>query len=126
MAFDAGVAQGGVFIAPKRKHRLVHLLGVEHLEPHQQVKVLHRQPGHCDEQTGLQFGDDVLQSVFTKVGQVREPLITTVFSPSLAETSAAEKGLQPWQIREQTGHKSDVTLAKYIRPVARRKILSLL
>lgn len=41
-------------------------------------------------------------------------------------TSAAEKGLQPWQIREQTGHKSDVTLAKYIRPVARRRIPSLL
>lgn len=41
-------------------------------------------------------------------------------------TSAAEKGLQPWQIREQTGHKSDVTLAKYIRPVARRKLPSLL
>jgi integrase len=41
-------------------------------------------------------------------------------------TGAAEKGLQPWQIREQTGHKSDVTLAKYIRPVARRKIPSLL
>ena len=41
-------------------------------------------------------------------------------------TSAAEKGLQPWQIREQTGHKSDITLAKYIRPVARRKIPSLL
>jgi integrase len=41
-------------------------------------------------------------------------------------TSAAEKGLQPWQIREQTGHKSDATLAKYIRPIARRKIPSLL
>ena len=41
-------------------------------------------------------------------------------------TSAAEKGLQPWQIREQTGHKSDVTLARYIRPVARQNIPSLL
>jgi integrase len=41
-------------------------------------------------------------------------------------TQAAMSGLQPWQIREQTGHKSDVTLAKYIRPVARRKIPSLL
>ena len=41
-------------------------------------------------------------------------------------TQAAIAGLQPWQIREQTGHKSDVTLAKYIRPVARRKIPSLL
>lgn len=41
-------------------------------------------------------------------------------------TQAAMVGLQPWQIREQTGHRSDVTLAKYIRPVARRKIPSLL
>lgn len=41
-------------------------------------------------------------------------------------TSAAEKGLQPWQIREQTGHRSDVTLARYIRPISRRKIPSLL
>ncbi|MDB5743463.1 MAG: integrase family protein [Polaromonas sp.] len=41
-------------------------------------------------------------------------------------TQAAMTGLQPWQIREQTGHKSDVTLAKYIRQVARRKIPSLL
>ena len=41
-------------------------------------------------------------------------------------TEAATVGLQPYQIREQTGHKSDVTLARYIRPVSRRKIPSLL
>lgn len=41
-------------------------------------------------------------------------------------TEAAAVGLQPYQIREQTGHKSDVTLARYIRPVAKRKIPSLL
>ena len=41
-------------------------------------------------------------------------------------TEAAIAGLQPYQIREQTGHKSDVTLARYIRPVAKRKIPSLL
>jgi integrase len=41
-------------------------------------------------------------------------------------TEAATIGLQPYQIREQTGHKSDVTLARYIRPVAKRKIPSLL
>jgi integrase len=41
-------------------------------------------------------------------------------------TEAAMVGLQPYQIREQTGHKSDVTLARYIRPVAKRKIPSLL
>ena len=41
-------------------------------------------------------------------------------------TEAAIVGLQPYQIREQTGHQSDVTLARYIRPVAKRKIPSLL
>jgi integrase len=41
-------------------------------------------------------------------------------------TEAAIAGLQPYQIREQTGHRSDVTLARYIRPVAKRKIPSLL
>ena len=41
-------------------------------------------------------------------------------------TEAATIGLQPYQIREQTGHKSDVTLARYIRPVSKRKIPSLL
>ena len=41
-------------------------------------------------------------------------------------SEAATVGLQPYQIREQTGHKSDVTLARYIRPVAKRKIPSLL
>ncbi len=41
-------------------------------------------------------------------------------------TEAVTAGLQPFQIREQTGHKSDSTLARYIRPVAKRKIPSLL
>lgn len=41
-------------------------------------------------------------------------------------TSAAEQGLQSWQIRAQTGHVSDETLAKYIRPLARQKIQSLM
>lgn len=41
-------------------------------------------------------------------------------------TEAALIGMAPWQIREQTGHKSDVTLAKYIRPITKRKIPSLL
>ncbi|NRR29043.1 site-specific integrase [Oxalobacteraceae bacterium] len=41
-------------------------------------------------------------------------------------SEAAMVGLQPYQIREQTGHRSDVTLARYIRPVAKRKIPSLL
>ena len=40
-------------------------------------------------------------------------------------TQAAMVGMPPFMIREQTGHNSDVTLAKYIRPIARRKIPSL-
>ena len=40
-------------------------------------------------------------------------------------TEAATAGLQPYQIREQTGHRSDVTLARYIRPVQKRKLPSL-
>jgi len=41
-------------------------------------------------------------------------------------TEAAAAGLQTHLIRAQTGHKSDTTLARYIRPVAQRKIPSLL
>ncbi|WER45120.1 site-specific integrase [Cupriavidus sp. WKF15] len=41
-------------------------------------------------------------------------------------TTAAEAGLQPYQIKEQTGHRSDAMLARYIRPVAKRRIPTLL
>jgi integrase len=41
-------------------------------------------------------------------------------------TEAAVAGLQPYQIRQQTGHKSDLILARYIRPANNRKIPSLL
>jgi len=41
-------------------------------------------------------------------------------------TEAAVAGLQPYQIRQQTGHKSDLILAGYIRPANNRKIPSLL
>ena len=41
-------------------------------------------------------------------------------------TSAAEQGQQSWQIRMQTGHKSDATLARYIRKSSRHKVPSLL
>jgi len=41
-------------------------------------------------------------------------------------TEAATVGLQPYQIRQQTGHASDVTLARYIRHVSKRKLPTLL
>ena len=72
VALDAGVPQLGIFIAPKRKHRLVHWLGVEHLDLYQQVKVCHRQPGHGQKQLRLQPGNDILQGVFTKVRQLHK------------------------------------------------------
>lgn len=41
-------------------------------------------------------------------------------------TSAAEQGRPTWQIRKQTGHRSDTTLAKYIRSTSRKTTPSLL
>jgi integrase len=41
-------------------------------------------------------------------------------------TEAAMVGMPTHQIREVTGHKSDTTLCKYVRPVSQRKIPSLL
>ena len=41
-------------------------------------------------------------------------------------TSAAELGLKTGQIREQTGHKSDLMLARYIRRASLKSIQSLL
>lgn len=63
-------------------------------------------------------------------GQINGPgAARTVSGHSLRAgfvTEAAVAGLQPYQIREVTGHRSDSTLARYIRPVAKRKIPSLL
>ena len=72
VALDARVAERGVFVAAEGEHGLVHLLGVEHLQAHEQVEVLHRQPGDGQEQVRLQLGDDVLQRVLAEVGQVHE------------------------------------------------------
>jgi site-specific recombinase XerD len=41
-------------------------------------------------------------------------------------TTAAELGFQTWQIREQTGHKSDATLLNYIRRTSKRNVPSVL
>ena len=72
VALDAGVAQRSVLVAAEGEDGLVHLLGVEHLEPHEQVEVLDRQAGDGLEQVGFELGDDVLQRVLAEVGQVHE------------------------------------------------------
>lgn len=64
------------------------------------------------------------------VGRVKAPDVARHFSGHSLRagyvTAAADVGLQPYQIREVTGHRSDATLAKYIRPVQKRKVPSLL
>src|SRR5262245_37182743 len=58
VALYAGVAERRILVPPEREHGLVHLLGVEHLESHEQVEVLDRQTGDGEEQIWLQLGDD--------------------------------------------------------------------
>lgn len=59
-AFDARVPKGRVFVPAERKHGLIHLFGVEHLQPHEQMEVLLRQAGDGQEQVRLQLGKLVL------------------------------------------------------------------
>jgi hypothetical protein len=42
VALDSGVTKRRIFVAPEGEHGLIHLLGIEHLQPHQQMKVLDR------------------------------------------------------------------------------------
>ena len=72
VALDARVPQRGILVAAEREHRLVHLLGIEDLEAHEQMEVLHRQAGDGQKQVRLQLGDHVLQRVLAKIGQVHE------------------------------------------------------
>ena len=72
VALDAGVAERRVFVSSEREHGLVHLFGVEHLEPHQLVEVRHRQPGDRQKQVRLHLRDNVLQRVLAEIGQVHE------------------------------------------------------
>ena len=66
MARDAGVPQRGILVAAEGEHRLIHLLGIEYLEAHQQVEVLHGQASDNQKQVRLQPGDHVLQRVLAK------------------------------------------------------------
>jgi integrase len=67
----------------------------------------------------------IIKQVITKTG--RDPKDYSGHSLRAGYvTTAAVQGLQPWQIKEQTGHKSDAVLARYIRPINKRKLPSLL
>ena len=49
VALNSRVAKRRIFIATKGEDGLVHLLGVEHLEADEQMKILHRQSGDRQE-----------------------------------------------------------------------------
>ena len=69
---DARVSERRIFVTPEGEYGLVHMLGIEHLEPHEQMEILHRQPGHGQEQIGVNPGDDILQCVLTEIGEIHE------------------------------------------------------
>ena len=72
MAVDARIGERCVLVPPEREYRCVHSFGIEHLQPHQQMEILHGQPGHGQEQVRLQLGDDILKRVFAEIGEIHE------------------------------------------------------
>src|SRR3974390_3048130 len=72
MALDPRVAQRGIFITAEGEDGLVHLLGVEDLEAHEQGEVIYRQTGDRLKQPRLNLGDHVLQRVLPEIGQIHE------------------------------------------------------
>ena len=42
MTLEACVAQRSILVTPKSEYRLIHLLGIENLQPEKQVEILHR------------------------------------------------------------------------------------
>ncbi len=72
MALNARVAQRCILIPAEGEYRLVHLLRVENLKPHQQVEILHRQA--CDrlKQSRFDLGDHILQCVLPEIAQIHE------------------------------------------------------
>ncbi len=84
MALYSRIAERGVFVTAEGENSLAHLLGVEHLKPHEQVEVLHRQTGDGREQFRFELGNHVLEGVLAEVGQVHERrnacLVSTFFN----------------------------------------------
>lgn len=42
MAFKTRIAQRSILVTPEGEHRLIHLFGIENLQPDKQVEILHR------------------------------------------------------------------------------------
>ena len=72
VAFDPRVLERRVLVAAKGKNGLIHLLGVEDAQTHQQMKILHRQAGDDPEKVRFELRDDVLERVFTKIREIHK------------------------------------------------------
>jgi hypothetical protein len=75
------------FVAAEGKDSLVHLLGIEHLETHEQMEVLYRQPGDGQKQVRLEkyesdedAVDDLNVETENEIQYARECLDDVLFS----------------------------------------------
>ena len=72
MLVQAGVGQAGILIALEFKDGIVHQAGVEHIQFHQQIEVLHIQTGHFFEKSRLQLRDHILQRALPVIRQIHK------------------------------------------------------
>src|SRR4051794_15391278 len=72
VAVNARVRKRGVLVATERKHRLVHLRGVENVERDEQVEVLDAKAGDGLEEVRFELRNDVLERVLAKVREIHE------------------------------------------------------
>lgn len=72
VAVYAGVTKRCVLVSPECKHRLIHLLGIEHLERYEQVEVIHREAGDHAEQLRFELRNDILQRILAEISQIHE------------------------------------------------------
>ena len=72
MAIDARIAERSVLVATEGEDCLIHLLGVEHLQLHEQMEVLYRQAGDSQKQFRLKLGDNILQRILAEIGQIHK------------------------------------------------------
>lgn len=72
VAIDAGVSKRGVLVTAEGEDGLVHLLGVEDPQAHEEVKIFHGEAGHRLEEVGFELGDDILECVLSEIGEIHE------------------------------------------------------
>ena len=72
MSVDAGIFKGRVLVALELVNGIVHQFAVEDTKAYQQAEILERKTRDLTEESGFKLFDDVLQTIFPKVGEVHE------------------------------------------------------